>query len=63
METSATGPGGTCGAHRGLNQPEAQRNCRTTAASRSNCGGGVDLGPGDGTAAQGLGRCWSAEAA
>jgi hypothetical protein len=63
METSAIGPGETCGAHRGLNRPEAQRDCRTTAASRSSCGGGAELGPGASTAVQGLGRCWSAEAA
>jgi hypothetical protein len=34
METSAKGPGGKCGAHRGLNRPEVQRNCRTTAEQR-----------------------------
>jgi hypothetical protein len=34
METSATGPGGTCGAHRGLNGPEAWRSYRTTTEQR-----------------------------
>jgi hypothetical protein len=54
---SANGSGGRRDAHRGLNRPEARQSCRTTTASRLICGS-ADLGPGDGTAAQGLGRCW-----